>query len=185
MKFIHSKEIYSPSITTVRGVFWLKMEVSIQISFIRINTHISFSSHTPLGSFPEGKHWILEGTSVRKFRRKRQPFERRITQGHLKSTHHPRNWKTGLHVMRTLPVLGLWFAKCQRNKNESPGLQSVYRKRTWNHPNKLIAHLHHQVWWPPSLGLPQLVKYPPATQETSVRSLGWEDPLWDGHGIPL
>ena len=19
----------------------------------------------------------------------------------------------------------------------------------WNHPNKLIAHLHHQVWWPP------------------------------------
>ena len=51
--------------------------------------------------------------------------------------------------MQTLPVLDAWFSKCQRNKNERPGLQNVYFKCTWNHPNKLIAHLHHQVWWPP------------------------------------
>ena len=51
--------------------------------------------------------------------------------------------------MQTLPVLDAWFSKCQRNKNEHPGLQNVYFKCTWNHPNKLIAHLHHQVWWPP------------------------------------
>jgi len=71
MKFIHSKEIYSPSVTTVRPVFWLKMETNIPISFIKINIHISFSSHTPLGSFQEGKHWILEGISVWKFWRKK------------------------------------------------------------------------------------------------------------------
>ena len=31
----------------------------------------------------------------------------------------------------------------------------------------------------------QLVKNPPAMQETWVRSLGWEDPLEKGKGYPL
>ena len=31
----------------------------------------------------------------------------------------------------------------------------------------------------------QLVKNPPATWETWVRSLGWEDPLEEGNGYPL
>ena len=31
----------------------------------------------------------------------------------------------------------------------------------------------------------QLVKNPPAIQETWVRSLGWEDPLVEGNGNPL
>ena len=30
----------------------------------------------------------------------------------------------------------------------------------------------------------QLVKNPPATQETWVRSLGWEEPLVEGKGYP-
>ena len=31
----------------------------------------------------------------------------------------------------------------------------------------------------------QLVKNPPARQETCVRSLGWEDPLEKGMGYPV
>jgi len=31
----------------------------------------------------------------------------------------------------------------------------------------------------------QTVKNPPAMQKTQVRSLGWEDPPGEGHGIPL
>ena len=31
----------------------------------------------------------------------------------------------------------------------------------------------------------QMVKNPPAMQETWVPSLGWEDPLEEGNGIPL
>ena len=37
-----------------------------------------------------------------------------------------------------------------------------------------------QISTPPALLLAQLVKNPPAKQETWVRSLGWEDPLEKG-----
>ena len=39
-----------------------------------------------------------------------------------------------------------------------------------------------QVW---SLVWAQMIKYPPAIQETQVQSLGQEDPLEKGNGYPL
>ena len=42
-------------------------------------------------------------------------------------------------------------------------------------------------WAPDKLAslIAQLVKNPPATRETWVQSLGWEDPLEKGKGYPL
>lgn len=80
------------SITTVRGVFWLKIKVNTYIHFIRRQTFPRpLILHFPLGSLQEGKHGILQGISVQKYQIKRQRFQSRGTQVHLKN--HTPPWK--------------------------------------------------------------------------------------------
>ena len=126
-KFTHKED--NPSITTVRGVFWLQIEANSYISFIRINTHISFPSYTPLSTwlFPGRKAPNSTRNLSSKVPEKMATLSKQGNTGASKrSTHHLRNWKTCLYVIQTLPVSGLWFSKCQGNNHGIPGTQNVY-----------------------------------------------------------
>ena len=74
-----------------------------------------------------------------------------------------------------LPTLVFW-------PGEFHGLYSLWGHKELDTTGRLSLSLSHKVW--ASL-VAQLVKNPPAMQETQVQSLGWEDPLEKGMVNPL